>query len=184
MDNEVTQVATEAAIEPTHTGDVVETSVPGLDKVKREAQRLRSERNKAREELEAIKGRLTEIESTKEKQMQEETQRMIEQLNAERDALKSELNRTKDMATLGGKVRDPEAALKLLEADHRAEDGSILVDKLLERYPFLATEQGVVGTPGGGGVSRTGDPLDLNKALASGDYKLIAEAMNALNKRR
>lgn len=184
MDNEVTQVATEAAIEPTHTGDVVETSVPGLDKVKREAQRLRSERNKAREELEVIKGRLTEIESTKERQMQEETQRMIEQLNAERDALRSELNRTKDMATLGGKVRDPEAALKLLEADHRADDGSILVDKLLERYPFLATEAGPSSVPGGGGANRSGDVMTLEKAMATGDYKLIAEAMNALNKRR
>lgn len=180
MDNEVTQVATEVAPEPVHTGDATET--PGLDKVKREAQRLRSERNKAREELETLRGRLTEIEATKEKQMQEETQRLIEQLNAERDALKSELSRTRDMATLSGKVRDPEAALRLLDAAHRAEDGTIQLDKLLERYPFLAAES-VAVVPGGGGVSRSAEPMDLQKAIASGDYKAIAEAMNAMKRR-
>lgn len=182
MDNEVTQVATEAAIEPTHTGDVVETN-PAIDKVKREAQRLRSERNKAREELEALKGQLTEINAAKERQMQEDVQKQIEALNAERDALRSELNRTRDMSALNGKVRDPEAALKLLEADHRADDGSILVDKLLERYPFLAAEEKVASVPGGGGANRSNEPLDLQKAIATGDYKLIAEAMNALKRR-
>lgn len=183
MDNEVTQVATEVVSTPTVPGEQVEAR-SDVDKVKREAQRLRSERNKAREELEAIKSQLHNIESTKEKAMQEETQKLIEQLNSERDALRQELSRTKDLASLAGKVRDPEAALKLLEAAHRAEDGSISVDKLLERYPFLAAEQGAQPVPGGGGPARTATPASLEQAIATGDYKAIAEAMNALKTRR
>ena len=150
------------------------------DKLKREAQRLRSERNKAREEAEAFKKALEEINQTKEKAMNEETQKLIEQLNTEKSQLAKEVSRMKDLQALSGKVRDAEAALKLLDAEHRSEDGNINVDKLLEKYGFLSPIDSTPSVPGGGGVSGNKDAMTLEQAVAAKDNKAIVAIMDAM----
>lgn len=73
----------------------------------------------------------------------------VERLKAEitdRDAAlaqaKQEALAARRLATLTGKVADPNAALKLLEDAHVQEDGSINLDAFLQAYPFLSPKTG------------------------------------------
>ena len=184
-DPETTPVVADGESEPTAPvqdaeNETVETR-DQAEKLKRESQRLRNERNKARTEIEALRAELEAIKTAKEREMQDEAQKMIEALRAEKEGLAAEVARMRDLQSLNGKVAHPEAALKLLEAADRNEDGSINVDSLLGRYAFLAPAgQAVTPSFGGGGAMSTSGALpDLNAAIRSGDARAINQAFVA-----
>lgn len=62
-------------------------------------------------------------------------------------------------AALTGKVADPAAALKLIDAEqHLTEDGNVNVDALLESYPFLKPTQTGPAPIGGANPRGQKDP--------------------------
>ncbi|AFZ67565.1 hypothetical protein [Deinococcus peraridilitoris] len=150
-------VATETPPAPA-TPDVeiasAETPEP-TDKHARTEQRLRRERNAAREQLTALQAQLESLKSEKETRMAEETQAQLTELQTQLEAARTELRQERLKASLTGKVVDVDAALKLLGTEHLAEDGTPKVDAFLERYPFLAASPAAAPTaPGGGGGSQ------------------------------
>lgn len=107
-----------------------------------------------------------------------ETER--ETLRTENETLKGDAARAAQLAALSGRVRDPEAALRLLSDDLKDKDGNPDVEKLIGRYAFLAPEGVTTPTaPSGGGGPQTGAATNLDKAVESKDVGAINAAFDA-----
>lgn len=108
-----------------------------VTKLREENARYRTRAKEAQEAAE--KARLDA-----ERQKLDEVERLkAEKADAEKKAAEIEARAVaaERKAALTGKVADPVAALKLLEDTHLDDEGNVLVDKLLEAYPFLAPQQ-------------------------------------------
>jgi hypothetical protein len=98
--------------------------------VKRRLDRARKQWEQERTEAEE-RARMSEAERLKTD---------LEAKDEELERLKAELESTRRLSELVGKVRDPKAALKLLDDEHVDDEGNVNVENLLEAYPFLAPE--------------------------------------------
>jgi len=109
---------------------------------------------KLRKEAASYRTRLKEVQEQQEAAAKEAERAKMDEVErlkadlAERDAKMSEyekaIQRERNIRELTGKVVDPEAAYKLAEGqdDMVNEDGTVNVDKLTERFAFLAPPQG------------------------------------------
>ena len=126
--------------------------------VKRE-QRLVRERNAARDELKTLR----EQQQTKEQQMaDQQEQKTAEQLagvTKERDDARAEIEHLKLEKELGGKVLDPDSAIKLMGGGYRKQDGTVDVDAFLEKHPYMKPAASPTA-PGGAGGTHTGTGKD------------------------
>lgn len=126
-----------------------------------------------------------------EAQMDEGKQKELEQrltaleaenatLKGENETLKGETTRAAQLAALAGKVRDPEAALRLLTDELKDKDGNPDVEKLIGRYAFLAPEGVTTATaPNGAGGTQAPAATTLDKAVESKDPAAINAAFDA-----
>lgn len=101
-------------------------------------------------------------------------------LKGENDTLKGDKTRAEQLGQLSGKVRDPEAALKLLTDDLKNADGTPDVEKIIGKYPYLAPEGTTTPTaPSGAGGPQTPAATTLDAAVASKDTAAINSAFEA-----
>lgn len=157
------------------------------DAALREIARLTRERDEARTELTTLQRRVQELEGQVDNTKQQELEQRLAALEAERDSLRSENEtlkgnaaRAEQLAALAGKVRDPEAALRLLTDDLKDDKGNPDVEKLLGRYAFLAPDGATTPTaPSGGGGPQSGAVTNLESAVASRDTAAINAAFEA-----
>jgi hypothetical protein len=142
------------------------------------------------EEVEAAR-RAAEERSLSEKSLEEQlaaAKQAAEEATQAATAAEEKRINAERRAALTGHVADPAAALKLLDEQHLDDDGNVLVDRLLETYPFLApTQPGRPAAQSGAGTApKAPSPLDrvdellksprqTDKARAAA---LLAESMN------
>lgn len=117
----------------------------------------------------------------------------LKALEAEREALakkaqEAESARTaaERRAALTGRVADPNAALKLLEDDDLNDDGTVNVDGLLAKYPFLApAPTGPTPTRGAAGGKAPKQALTLEdvKKMTPAEVKARWDEVQAVFKR-
>ncbi len=72
----------------------------------------------------------------------EKAQARTKELEAELEKERAARTASDRRAELTGKVRDPRAAMKLIEDEHVNEDGSVNVEAFLEAYPYFAPDSG------------------------------------------
>ena len=148
-----------------------------------------------------IAARLAKLEKSLKKQHDEDSAKAAERAKLdESERLKAELEDARKRASeieeravnaerraaLTGKVADPIAALKLLDADkHLTEEGDVNPDALLADYPFLKPTPRSVGAAGGPPVPPD-EPTDLQarirKAETDGDWMTAMNLKNELAK--
>ncbi|GBF05852.1 hypothetical protein DAERI_060112 [Deinococcus aerius] len=124
-----------------------------------------------------------QVDSTKQQEMEQRIAALEAEngtLKGENESLKGEAARSTQLAALAGKVRDPEAALRLLTDDLKDKDGNPDVEKIIGRYAFLAPEGVSTATaPNGGGGLQTSAPTNLDRAVESKDATAINAAFDA-----
>lgn len=133
-------------------GEEIATTDPqALAKFQRREQRLKRERDTARNELKTLR----EQQQAKEQQMADEAQAQTAQqladLTRERDEARREAETLRLERQLDGKVLDPEAALSLMKGGYRKEDGSLDVEGFLAKYPSMRPATSPTAPDGGGG---------------------------------
>lgn len=142
-------------------GEIDEADPTAIAKFKRREQRLRTERNTAREALAAAQTRVQELEAQMADQENTQTAEQLAAVSAERDAARTELADLKTAQALTGKVVDVGAARKLLDPEKHLTDGVPDPAKLIADYPFLSTVPTTDTAPdGGGGPQNTGGKAD------------------------
>lgn len=115
-----------------------------VEKLRKENATYRTKAKKAEEAAEAAK-------KAAEREKLDEVERLkAEKADADKRLAEIEARAVaaERRAALTGKVADPAAALRLLDEAHLDDDGNVLVDKLLEAYPFLAPKEPGVNIPG------------------------------------
>lgn len=143
------------------TQAAAENAAPQADIDKIVQKRLDRERKKweaERQEAEE-RARMSEAERLK-KDLEAQAAKVKE---AEQRAIRAER-----LAILKGAVVDPNAALKLLEDTHLAEDGSVNIDALVEAYPFLKPAPQPEEQPGRPRIP----PANATKTPGAGDLTL------------
>lgn len=140
----------------------------------------RAENATLQQRVQALEG---QVDETKQKELEQrlstlETER--ETLRTENETLKGEKVRAEQLGKLSGKVRDPDAALRLLTDDLKDKDGNPDVEKIIGKYPYLAPEGVTTPTaPSGAGGPQTGPATNLDKAVESKDVGAINAAFEA-----
>ena len=155
-------------------------------------QTLTGELETVRQELADSKAALKTALEQKEPTVDANAEQRIKDLEAENGTLKTERHSAKSEAAdlktrsaLAGKVRDPEAAARLLSPDLLDKDGAPDTTKLLEKYPFLAPDTTPVipaaTAPDGGGATQKGasGTASLEDALKTKDTAAINAAFDA-----
>ncbi|GGO24780.1 hypothetical protein [Deinococcus humi] len=140
----------------------------------------RAENTTLREQVQTLEG---QVDETKQKDLEAR----LTALEAENSTLKGENEKLTGEKALGeqvsaltGKVRDPEAALKLLTDDLKTADGKPDIEKIISKYPYLAPEgQTTPNAPSGGGGPQNSGPATLDAAVTSKDTSAINAAFDA-----
>lgn len=134
-----------------------------------------------------LNARVQELEGEVDAAKQKELEDRAAAAEAERDRLKGEAEqraaadqRTTQAAALKDKVRDPEAALRLLTDDLKDKDGNPDVSKIIAKYPYLAPDGAPPTTaPNPGGGPQTPAATTLDAAVASKNPAAINAAFDA-----
>ncbi|BDP42914.1 hypothetical protein DAETH_28830 [Deinococcus aetherius] len=157
------------------------------DTAAREIARLNGLLETSRAENATLQQRVQDLEGQVDETKQKELQDRLTALEGENATLKGEnerltgeATRSGQLAALAGKVRDPEATLRLMTDDLKDKDGNPDIEKIIGRYAFLAPEGVTTATaPSGGGGPQTPATTSLDAAVASKDPGAINAAFDA-----
>lgn len=158
--------------------EIAEADPHALKKLKAREARLKRERDKARQERDAATSDVDARIDAEVARRAEAVSARVTELEGQNRELQGQVLDLQARLALTGRVADVDAAVRLAGTDFRAEDGSLDVDALLERFPILRGTPAATAPDAGGGVQgRTSGKAEqiaalqdeLAKAQARGD---------------